>query len=179
MRKPLSRAFPQAAGTGLPVQVAAVCYRVRGFTLEFLLVNTSAGKWTFPKGRIDPELSGSESAEREALEEAGARGRIEEAHFGSYLDTKRALGHENRTREVLVAAYMFEVSSMERPEESDRNPTWFTPHEAKQKLGERRASKYSGQLENLVDEAVERVTSERTHSSRRVVTTFRRAIAQR
>ena len=179
MRKALSRAFPQAVGTGLPVQVAAVCYRVRGFTLEFLLVNTSAGKWTFPKGRIDPELSGSESAEREAYEEAGARGRIEEIHIASYVDTKRALGHENRTREIMVAAYMFEVRSMVRPEESDRNPTWFSPDEAKKKLGERRASKYSGQLTGLVDKAVERVTSDRTHSSLREVAAYRRLVAQR
>jgi 8-oxo-dGTP pyrophosphatase MutT (NUDIX family) len=156
-----------------------VCYRVRGFTLEFLLVNTSAGKWTFPKGRLDPELSGSESAEREAFEEAGARGRIEEIHFGAYVDTKRALGHENRTKEILVAAYMFEVRSMVKPEESDRNPTWFAPHEAKRKLSERRASKYSGQLANLVDEAVERVTSVRTHSSLREVAALRRVLAQR
>ena len=156
-----------------------MCYRVRGFTLEFLLVNTSAGKWTFPKGRIDPELSGSESAEREAFEEAGARGRIEEIHFASYVDTKRALGHENRTREILVAAYMLEVRTMVRPEESGRNPSWFTPQEAKKKLGERRASKYSGQLASLVDKAVERVSSERTHSSLREVAALRRALAQR
>lgn len=179
MRKPFSQAFPQVSGTGLPVQVAAVCYRVRGFTLEFLLVNTSAGKWTFPKGRIDPELSGSQSAEREALEEAGARGRIDEIHFASYIDTKRALGHENRTREIMVAAYMFEVRAMVRPEESGRNPTWFTPEEAKKRLGERRASKYSGQLARLVEKAVERVSAERTHSSLREVAALRRALAQR
>ena len=41
--------------------------------VEFLLVNTSSGKWTFPKGRIEPTLSASESAAREAWEEAGAR----------------------------------------------------------------------------------------------------------
>lgn len=158
--------------------MAAVCYRVRGFTLEFLLVNTSAGKWTFPKGRIDPELSGSESAEREAFEEAGARGRIDEMHFSSYIDTKRALGHENRTREIMVAAYMFEVRSMVGSEEPGRNPTWFTPEDAKKRLGERRASKYAGQLSRLVDKAIERVTSERTHSSRREIAALRRALAR-
>ena len=62
LRKSTSRTFPQVSAAGLPVQVAAVCYRVRGSFLEFLLVNTSAGKWTFPKGRIVPGLSGSESA---------------------------------------------------------------------------------------------------------------------
>jgi 8-oxo-dGTP pyrophosphatase MutT (NUDIX family) len=153
IRKPFSRAFPQVSTT----QVAAVCYRVRGLTVEFLLVNTSAGKWTFPKGRIDPSLSSSESAEREALEEAGARGHIELAHFGWYVDTKRALGHDNRTREILVAAYMLEVDSTEPPEERDRNPTWFAPQEAKRKLSERRSPKYCSQLSALVDIAVKRV----------------------
>jgi len=157
MRKPFSRAFPQASSTGLPVQVAAVCYRVRGLSVEFLLVNTSAGKWTFPKGRIDGELSGSESAAREALEEAGAMGRIEPIHFGSYLDTKRIPGEDNRVREVMIAAYMFEVRARVVPEESDRNPTWFSPQEAMKKLGEQRASKYSIQLAALVEAAVKRI----------------------
>ena len=51
-----------AMGTELPVQVAAVCYRLDGPSVEFLLVNTSSGKWTFPKGRLCPSLSPSESA---------------------------------------------------------------------------------------------------------------------
>jgi 8-oxo-dGTP pyrophosphatase MutT (NUDIX family) len=158
MRKPFSRAFPQASSTGLPVQVAAVCYRVRGVSVEFLLVNTSAGKWTFPKGRIDTQLSGSESAAREALEEAGAMGRIEPMHFGSYLDTKRIPGEDNRVREVMIAAYMFEVRARVVPEESDRNPTWFSAQETKRKLSERRAPKHAGQLQNLVDLAVKRAS---------------------
>src|SRR5215467_389770 len=41
----------------IPLQVAAVCYRLDGDSVEFLLVNTSSGKWTFPKGRINPSLS--------------------------------------------------------------------------------------------------------------------------
>ena len=178
MRKPFSRAFPQASSTGLPVQVAAVCYRVRGATVEFLLVNTSAGKWTFPKGRIDRDLSGSESAAREALEEAGALGRIESVHFGSYLDTKRIPGDDNRLREVMIAAYMMEVRTRVVPEESDRNPTWFTPQEAKKKLGEQRASKYSIQLAALVETAVKRITARPDASSRRHRSAVRRLQAQ-
>src|SRR4029077_9233575 len=112
-----------ALGTGLPVQVAAVCYRRNGPSVEFLLVNTSSGKWTFPKGRLDPSLTASESAAREAWEEAGAKGRIEERHFGFYLDTKRTLGHDSRTRKVRIAAYLFEVHSIVTPAESGRNPS--------------------------------------------------------
>ena len=145
------------SGTGLPVQVAAVCYRLRGSSVEFLLVNTSSGKWTFPKGRIDPSLSGSESAAREALEEAGVEGRIEEHHFASYVDTKRAFSHDNRRCEILVAAYLLEVSSVVAPEESDRNPTWFTALEAQERLAEQRVPKYARQLAGIVNYAAERV----------------------
>jgi 8-oxo-dGTP pyrophosphatase MutT (NUDIX family) len=157
MRKPFSQALPQASASGQPVQVAAVCYRVREAAVEFLLVNTTAGKWTFPKGRIDPDLSASESAAREALEEAGARGRIERVHFSSYTDTKRAFGHENRVREISIAAFLLEVGDLVHPQEGDRNPTWFTPQQAQERLAERRAPKYADGLARIVDAAVERV----------------------
>jgi 8-oxo-dGTP pyrophosphatase MutT (NUDIX family) len=174
MRKPFSRAFLQVSTT----QVAAVCYRVRGLSLEFLLVNTSAGKWTFPKGRIDPRLSASESAEREAREEAGAHGLIEAAHFGWYVDTKRALGHEGRIREILVAAYLLEVHATMTPEERDRNPTWFTPQEAKRKLGERRETRYSIQLATLVDVAVKRVAASQPRFTAGEAVSARRLLAR-
>jgi 8-oxo-dGTP pyrophosphatase MutT (NUDIX family) len=67
--------IPQHA---LPLQVAAVCYRRRGPSVEFLLVNTNGGnKWTFPKGDPEFSLSHGKAAEREAWEEAGVRGTIE------------------------------------------------------------------------------------------------------
>jgi 8-oxo-dGTP pyrophosphatase MutT (NUDIX family) len=157
MRKPFSQALPHASASCLPAQVAAVCYRVREAAVEFLLVNTTAGKWTFPKGRIDPDLSASESAAREALEEAGAKGRIEKVHFGSYTDTKRAFGYENRVREISVAAFLLEVGDLGDPHEGDRNPTWFTPLEAQERLAERRAPKYADGLARIVDAAVDRV----------------------
>jgi hypothetical protein len=31
-------------------QVAAICFRVRGSDIEFLLVQTRKGRWIFPKG---------------------------------------------------------------------------------------------------------------------------------
>src|SRR5215831_4994153 len=115
----------------LPVQVAAVCYRETGLSVEFLLVNTSSGKWTFPKGRLSPSLTPSESAAREAWEEAGAKGRIAQSHFASYLDTKRALQHDLGTSRVLISAYLFEVHRTETPQEDGRNPSWFSPRDAK------------------------------------------------
>lgn len=146
-----------AMGTEMPVQVAAVCYRLNGSSVEFLLVNTSSGKWTFPKGRLCPSLSPSESAAREAWEEAGVTGRIEESHFGHYLDTKRTLGHDSLTREVRIAAFLLEVHRTEDPEESGRNPNWFSAHQARRRLAEGRPSPYSSQIAKMIDAAVDRL----------------------
>jgi 8-oxo-dGTP pyrophosphatase MutT (NUDIX family) len=146
-----------ARGTELSVQVAAVCYRLNGPSVEFLLVNTSSGKWTFPKGRLCPSLSPSESASREAWEEAGVQGRIEESHFGHYLDTKRTLGHDSLTREVRIAAFLLEVHSTEDPQESGRNPSWFSAHQARKRLAEGRPSPYSEQIAKMIDAAVDQL----------------------
>ncbi len=148
-----------SVSTELPVQVAAVCYRRNGPSVEFLLVNTSSGKWTFPKGRLEPSLSPSESAAREAWEEAGAKGAIEERHFGFYLDTKRTLGHDSRTREVRIATYLFEVHNTVTPAESGRNPSWFPPSKAKKQLAEGRAPRYSKRIVNIIDAALEQVAT--------------------
>jgi 8-oxo-dGTP pyrophosphatase MutT (NUDIX family) len=150
------------AARTLPVQVAAVCYRLSGGSVEFLLVNTSSGKWTFPKGNMSPSLSPRESAVREAWEEAGVTGRIAERHLGSYLDTKRALGHDSRPREVQIVAYLLEVHTTEEPPENGRNPRWFPSHDAKKQLAEGRSSRYAAQIADLIDSAVRRLAAEHT-----------------
>jgi 8-oxo-dGTP pyrophosphatase MutT (NUDIX family) len=143
---------------GLSLQAAAICYRAGGAALEFLLVKTSSGKWTFPKGRIEPALTASESAAREAWEEAGARGHIEDEHFAVYLDTKRTLGHDSNTREIIIAAFLFEVHSAVPPEELHRNPTWFAPEEARKRLQEARTPRYASQISSVIDAALERLS---------------------
>jgi 8-oxo-dGTP pyrophosphatase MutT (NUDIX family) len=143
--------------SGALLQAAAICYRRREGSLEFLLVNTSSGKWTFPKGRIEPSLSASESAAGEAWEEAGARGRIETEHFAVYLDTKRALGHDNQSREIMIAGFLFEVFSTVQPQEFHRNPTWFAPDQAKTRLQHARAPRYALQVSSIIDAAIERL----------------------
>src|ERR1700686_1104789 len=70
-------------------QVAAVCYRIRNGEIEFLLVRTNSGHWTFPKGGAEPGLTHAQVAALEAFEEAGVHGRIEEASFARYIHCKR------------------------------------------------------------------------------------------
>ncbi|HEV7676817.1 MAG TPA: NUDIX domain-containing protein [Candidatus Angelobacter sp.] len=146
-------------GTALPVQVAAVCYRLNGSSVEFLLVNTSSGKWTFPKGRLCPSLSPSESASREAWEEAGTKGKIEQNHFAHYLDTKRTLVHDSLAQEVSIAAFLLEVHSTEIPQESGRNPSWFSAQQTKKRLAEGRQAPYSRQIAKMIDAALDQLTA--------------------
>src|SRR3981189_1306675 len=119
----------------LPLQVAAICYRRRGSLVEFLLGNKKGGnKWTFPKGSAEARLSHSQAAEREAGEEAGALGTIEPRHFHLYIHSKGVFWQAGGVQEFVVKAFLMEVHGTRRPDEMLRNPTWFSPEEAQQRL---------------------------------------------
>src|SRR5579864_1324264 len=137
-------------------QVAAVCYRVREGAIEFLLVQTGGGRWTFPKGSAEPGLTHAQAAALEAFEEAGVHGRMEEASFTRYIRRKRA-GNSAAKKEVAVQAHLCEVSRLDPPQEPDRNPTWFSVEKAKRRLSEDRAPEYAAELARVVDRAVARV----------------------
>src|SRR5713101_1377927 len=116
-------------------QVAAVCYRVRGTSIEFLLVRTRKGRWTFPKGGAEAGLTYAQAAALEAFEEAGVHGRIEEASFARYRRGKRANvqanAQESATPGTVVHAYLCEVLRLGLPQEFNRDRTWFSPEKAK------------------------------------------------
>ena len=146
-----------------PAKVAAVCYRLnREGEVEFLLVRTASGRWTFPKGGVDDDVSAAAAAAREAFEEAGVRGRVESSSFARYLHRKRNPFRRARARETAVEAYLCRVLQLQAPLEIDRDPTWFSANRAKRRLRESRAAKYGAELERVVDCAVERI-SKRLH----------------
>ncbi|HZS98083.1 MAG TPA: NUDIX domain-containing protein [Terriglobales bacterium] len=142
----------------LPLQVAAVCYRRRGPTVEFLLVKTNGGsKWTFPKGCTDTRLSHSQAAAREALEEAGAVGVIEPRHFHLYIHSKGVFWQPTGIQEFVIKAFLMEVTSTRTPGETMRNPTWFPAGEARKILAKGREIKYAAELQAVIDRALERI----------------------
>src|SRR6184192_3274430 len=108
-------------------QVAAVCYRIRGSGIEFLLVQTRGGRWTFPKGGVEPGLTHAQAAALEAYEEVG------------------------------VSAHLCEVLRLGPPQEFNRNRTWFSAEKAKRRLREERSPDYGAELARVVDRAVARV----------------------
>jgi 8-oxo-dGTP pyrophosphatase MutT (NUDIX family) len=135
-------------------QVAAVCYRARGSSIEFLLVQTRGGRWTFPKGSTEPGLTHAQAAALEAFEEAGVHGRMEEASFTRYARRKRGSSSDPATPEIAVNAHLCEVLWLGPPQEADRNPTWFTADKAKRRLLQDRAPDYGAELARVVDHAL-------------------------
>jgi 8-oxo-dGTP pyrophosphatase MutT (NUDIX family) len=142
-------------------QVAAVCYRVRGTAIEFLLVRTrGSGRWTFPKGSAEPGLTHAQAAALEAFEEAGVHGRIEESPFARYYRNPiQGKNRPSRSREerVAVNAYLCEVLRLSPPQEAKRDRTWFSAEEARRRLRQGRENGDGAELARLVHKAVVRI----------------------
>lgn len=137
-------------------QVAAVCFRIRNRKIEFLLVQTRGGRWTFPKGGTEAGLTPAQAAALEAFEEAGVHGRIEEACFARYVRKKRN-SRGSSTRDVVVSAHLCEVLWLGTPEEPGRNPSWFPSEKAKRRLREDRNGSDGEEFARVVDRAVARI----------------------
>jgi 8-oxo-dGTP pyrophosphatase MutT (NUDIX family) len=142
-------------------QVAAVCYRMRGGAIEFLLVRTrGSGRWTFPKGSAEPGLTHAQAAALEAFEEAGVHGRIEETSFTRYRSRRGAEGNrasKSAKKEIAVNAYLCEVLRLSAPQESKRARTWFSIEEARRRLREGRKNDGGAGIVRVVDRAVVRI----------------------
>jgi 8-oxo-dGTP pyrophosphatase MutT (NUDIX family) len=66
-------------------QAGALPYSIVDGRIVFLLITSRrTGRWIFPKGAIEPDMTAPESAALEALEEAGVTGQIDPAPIGSY-----------------------------------------------------------------------------------------------
>jgi 8-oxo-dGTP pyrophosphatase MutT (NUDIX family) len=142
-------------------QVAAVCYRVREGTVEFLLVRTRGGeRWTFPKGCAEPGLTHAQAAALEAFEEAGVHGRIEEASFAQYRrkrGDKENRASKSEQKRVSVNAYLCEVLRLSPPQEFKRDRTWFSLEDARRRLREARRNVEGAEFVRVVDRAVARI----------------------
>jgi 8-oxo-dGTP pyrophosphatase MutT (NUDIX family) len=138
-------------------QVAAVCYQIRGGSIDFLLVRTNSGHWTFPKGSTEPGLTHAQAAALEAFEEAGVHGRMEEASFTQYVRRKQANGRRRSEKDLIVSAHLCEVRRLCQPQEPNRDPTWFPAEKAKRRLREDRSPHFAAELSRVVDRAVARI----------------------
>lgn len=112
--------------------------RRRHGEIEVLLVTKKRTKrWGIPKGRVEPHLSFSELASKEAFEEAGVVGYVSADSVGVFRARKqRANGLSHRVIEVWV--YLLQVIDTRRkwPEMDKRQIRWVSCEEAAQELRE-------------------------------------------
>lgn len=120
-------------GPRAPQQAAAIPFRRRDGAVEICLITTiRAGRWTVPKGFIDPGATAPETAVREAFEEAGLHGRVAGGPVGYYDITKEG----GRYR---VAVYLMPVDRVDDTweEQSVRQRRWTTVRQAEELLAGR------------------------------------------
>lgn len=133
--------------------VAAVCYRHRSRSVQFLLVRAGRGTWTFPKGHVERYERDMpwHAALREAREEAGAMGRLASRKpFARYRYVK-----PRSAKEDTVAAYLLEIELQAEPYETRRRPAWCTPRQAARRLAAGdRPPRYAKEHERVLAKAV-------------------------
>ena len=87
-------------------QAAALPYRLSDGAVEILLVNSSSNRWIIPKGDIDGDMEPHEAAKREAFEEGGVQGRIDNQSLGKFDSCKEQDGAVTR---LAVEVFPLEV----------------------------------------------------------------------
>ncbi|MBZ9938698.1 NUDIX domain-containing protein [Mesorhizobium sp. BR1-1-16] len=107
-----------------PRTCCALPYRIRAPHVEVLLVTTSAGRWVLPKGRMLPSEAPFEAAAREAWEEGGVRGNIDELPYGGFDHEKNGA-----TEHILVYPLAVNDEAARWPESSWRQRRWVTANE--------------------------------------------------
>jgi 8-oxo-dGTP pyrophosphatase MutT (NUDIX family) len=109
-------------------QVAALpVRRTKDGTLEVLLVTSkSDGEWMIPKGARMPALNDAMAAAREALEEAGVKGCVQQTPIGFYIH------HSDRRGAVVVSVYKLVVEEQlsQWQEQKARRRVWASLGEA-------------------------------------------------
>lgn len=125
-------------------QSGVLPYRRVGDHLEIMVVASRRGtRWVIPKGVKEREMSLRDSAAKEALEEAGVRGRLDDEPIGDY-DYKKWGGVCN------VAVFPMEVSESipdDEWEESHRERRWLDAKDARRMIDERALRKLVDKLQ--------------------------------
>ena len=135
-------------------KAAAICYRRTDASIEILLVRAHGAGWIFPKGSLEPGETAWQAAQREAFEEAGVKGEIDQKQLTSFLHFK-----QGEAREYRVAAFLLLVQSMQASQESDRKPEWFSPPEAEKAIVQNRQFKYAEEYKRVIRLAVIHLTN--------------------
>ena len=120
------------------LEAGVLAFRRNHGDLEILLVSKKRSKkWGIPKGRVEPHLSFSELASKEAFEEACVVGYVSANSVGMFRARKqKASGLSHQIIEVWV--FLFEVTDKRRkwPEMHKRQIRWVSCEVAAEQLRE-------------------------------------------
>lgn len=112
-------------------QSSVIPYRLRNGEPEILVILSSKRKhFVVPKGIHDPGLTAQQSAAKEAFEEAGVEGNVDETAIGSYR-------YDKWGAPCTVLVYPMKVVHeipLQEWEESHRGRQWVTPEVAAERL---------------------------------------------
>ena len=136
-------------------QASVIPYRRTPRGWEFCLITSiRRQKWGFPKGIIDPGETFAEAARKEAQEEAGLGGPVDDELLGEYRDHKWG-------RDLLVQVGLMKVTTVAPTwlEQDLRERRWVGAAEAQKLLRGR------GHLLKFLERAVERLDSPQRSSS--------------
>jgi 8-oxo-dGTP pyrophosphatase MutT (NUDIX family) len=120
-------------------QYAALCYRFKKKTgeLEMLLMTSrDTGRWVIPKGWPMSGKLSHEVAEREAFEEAGVRGEVEQTALGSFTYPKVLKDGIKVPCRVQVYPLLVTELAKTFKEKGERRLEWVSCNEAVKRVRE-------------------------------------------
>jgi len=111
-------------------QSGVIPFQIQNNQIEILLITSiNSGRWIFPKGIIEQELTDRESARREAFEEAGIDGPVLNFLIGEYSYSKWG-----GTCHVKVFPLYVVKTFNNWPEADQRQRRWVSIEEARSLL---------------------------------------------
>ncbi len=136
--EPQTEAPPGQPGRkGRNVQYGALAWRDTGDGKEVLLVTSrDTGRWVIPKGWPMKNRTPWDAAAREAFEEAGVKGQVEQVATGAFSYLKRLSRWRERMVEVKVFRLEVERELEDWPERRQRQRAWLSPAEAAARVDE-------------------------------------------
>lgn len=104
---------------------AVIPYRIVDGCAEVLIITSHSGDWIVPKGFLEPGMTAQGSAGKEAYEEAGVFGEVNQLMVGEYQYVKRGI-------DWYVAVYTMQVKEVldDWPEKAQRRRRWVSCEEA-------------------------------------------------
>lgn len=126
-------------------QSGVIPYRLKDKELEIMLISTRSGRnWTIPKGIVEERLEDSESAIKEAFEEAGLIGNLDETISWQFRFRKWG-----GICDVKLYPMKVEKELEDFPERNERKKKWLNFKEAAKKVKFEKVREYILELEKM------------------------------